>query len=159
VDAGFDRLLLDNQLCFAVYTLNNAMKRAYRPMLAELDLTYAQFLVMLLLWERDGQSLGEIGERLALDSGTLTPVLKRLEASGYVTRRRSAEDERAIDVRLTPKGAALRPAAFACRERIMDKLCLNDEQVANLRTELLRLVPLLGQEDSSFSEEKEAKRL
>src|SRR4030095_8240519 len=94
-------LRLDNQICFAVYSTAHAFNRFYKPLLDKLGLTYPQYLVMLVLWEEDGLPVKEIGERLFLDSGTLTPLLKRLEAAGLVKRTRSKEDERQVIVALT----------------------------------------------------------
>ncbi|WP_390893359.1 MarR family winged helix-turn-helix transcriptional regulator [Bosea rubneri] len=102
---------LDEQICFAVYSAAHAFNRAYRPFLAELGLTYPQYLVMLVLWEQDGQSVKAIGERLMLDSGTLTPLLKRLEGNGLILRKRGREDERQVLVDLTETGRALRDKA------------------------------------------------
>ena len=109
-------LQLDNQICFAVYSTAHAFNRVYKPLLGRLGLTYPQYLVMLVLWERDGLSVGEIGDRLGLDSGTLTPLLKRLEGAGYLKRSRDKADERVVRVVLSPAGDALRgPAADAVR--------------------------------------------
>lgn len=105
-------LKLDKQLCFALYSTSLAMTKVYKPLLAELGLTYPQYLVMLVLWERDGLSVSSLGERLFLDSGTLTPLLKRLEAQGLLSRRRSTEDERQLIVELTKAGQTLRQAAL-----------------------------------------------
>lgn len=105
-----DPQLLDNQLCFAVYAAAHAFGRAYRALLAHHDLTYPQYLVLLVLWEEEGLSVKEIGARLFLDSGTLTPLLKRLEASGRVRRLRDRTDERQVSIFLTEKGRALREA-------------------------------------------------
>jgi DNA-binding MarR family transcriptional regulator len=104
-------LLLSNQLCFSVYSTAHAFNRVYKPLLDRLGLTYPQYLVMLVLWERDGLAVKEIGERLFLDSGTLTPLLKRLESAHLIKRTRSAEDERQVLVSLTAQGAALRDKA------------------------------------------------
>lgn len=107
-------------LCFSVYATAHAFMRAYRPLLAPLGLTYPQYLVMVVLWERNARTVKEIGEALSLDSGTLTPLLKRLEAAGHVSRSRDESDERRVVVRLTPRGDALRaeaagiPAALGC---------------------------------------------
>src|SRR3954464_11417040 len=101
-------LRLDNQICFAVFSPAHAFNRVYKPLLDRLGLTYPQYLVMLVLWERDGLSVKEIGERLFLDSGTLTPLLKRLEAAYLVKRTRSKADERQVLVALTARGAGLR---------------------------------------------------
>ena len=102
---------LDDQLCFALYSASLAMEKLYRTLLDELGLTYPQYLAMLVLWERDGLAVSEIGARLYLDSATLTPLLKRLEAAGLVQRTRSAEDERSVLVTLSPAGRALRARA------------------------------------------------
>ena len=104
-------LRLDNQLCFALYSASLAMTKLYKPLLEALQLTYPQYLVMLVLWESDGLSVSALGERLFLDSGTLTPLLKRMEASGLLSRQRSAEDERRVHVRLTDTGRALKTQA------------------------------------------------
>src|SRR5262245_16013115 len=109
--AGDLPLLLANQLCFAVYSTAHAFNRFYKPLLDKLGLTYPQYLVMLVLWEEDGVPVKEIGERLFLDSGTLTPLLKRLEAAGLVKRTRSKEDERQVIVALTEEGEALKEKA------------------------------------------------
>ena len=103
-----ERQRLDNQLCFAVYAAAHAFGRAYRNLLGRHELTYPQYLVLLVLWEQDGLSVKEIGNRLFLDSGTLTPLLKRLEASGRVRRARDRADERQVSIFLTPAGAKLR---------------------------------------------------
>jgi len=107
-----DELLkLDNQLCFAVYSASLAMTRLYKPLLEKLGLTYPQYLVLLVLWERDGLTVSELGERLSLDSGTLTPLLKRLEANGLVARIRDTADERRVHVSLTAAGRRLKARA------------------------------------------------
>ncbi|MFZ3128124.1 MAG: MarR family transcriptional regulator [Rhodoferax sp.] len=104
-------LLLDNQLCFALYSASLAMTKLYKPLLEALDLTYPQYLVMLVLWERDGLSVSALGERLYLDSGTLTPLLKRMEAAGWLVRQRSTEDERRVEVHLSAEGRKLKTKA------------------------------------------------
>jgi DNA-binding MarR family transcriptional regulator len=106
-------LLLDNQLCFALYSTSLAMTKLYKPLLEALGLTYPQYLVMLVLWEQDGLTVSALGERLYLDSGTLTPLLKRMEASGWLTRQRAAEDERRVLVSLTAEGRKLKNRAGA----------------------------------------------
>jgi DNA-binding MarR family transcriptional regulator len=105
-------LLLDNQLCFALYSASLAMTKVYKPLLDPLGLTYPQYLAMLVLWERDSLTVSELGERLSLDSGTLTPLLKRLEAAGLVQRARSSEDERRVLVSATAAGRKLRARAL-----------------------------------------------
>ena len=104
-------LQLDNQLCFALYSTSLAMTKLYKPLLAELGLTYPQYLAMLVLWECDGLMVSELGERLYLDSGTLTPLLKRLEASGYISRLRDVNDERRVHITLTSTGRKLKARA------------------------------------------------
>jgi DNA-binding MarR family transcriptional regulator len=104
-------LLLDNQLCFALYSASLAMTKLYKPLLDELGLTYPQYLAMLVLWERDGLMVSELGERLFLDSGTLTPLLKRLEAAGLVSRIRDVGDERRVHITLTGTGRKLKSRA------------------------------------------------
>lgn len=101
-------LLLDNQLCFALYSTSLAMTKLYKPLLEKLELTYPQYLVMLVLWERDGLMVSELGERLFLDSGTLTPLLKRLESASLITRIRDVQDERRVHVTLTAAGRTLK---------------------------------------------------
>src|SRR5215475_5783118 len=113
-------LRLDNQICFAVYSAAHAFNRVYKPLLDRLGLTYPQYLVMLVLWERDGVPLKEIGERLFLDSGTLTPLLKRLEVAGLVKRSRSSEDERQVKITLTAQGQALKDKARAVPMSILE---------------------------------------
>ncbi|MCV6624593.1 MAG: MarR family transcriptional regulator [Cellvibrionaceae bacterium] len=112
-----DLLYLDKQLCFRLYTASRLLVRAYQPMLKALDITYPQYLVLMLLWEwrdkgRDHGSVNQLGQRLQLDSGTLTPLLKRLQAKGLINRRRSDEDERQLELGLTPQGIALRERAL-----------------------------------------------
>ena len=133
------QLLLDNQLCFALYRATRAVQRGYAPHLAELGLTYPQYLTMLVLWEADAAlTVGAIGERLRLDSGTLTPLLKRLEDTGLVERRRDAADERRVNIALTDDGRALRSRAegvpakvFACNGlTVAESMALRDTLTA-----------------------------
>src|SRR6201988_766414 len=115
-----DQLLrLDSQICFAVYSATHAFNRVYKPLLDRLGLTYPQYLVMLVLWGRDGGPVKDIGERLFLDSGTLTPLLKRLEAADLIKRTRSTEDERQVMIALTSKGEALREQARAVPQAML----------------------------------------
>ena len=106
-------LQLDNQVCFALYSTSLAMTRVYKPLLEALNLTYPQYLVMLVLWEEDGLMISKLGDRLFLDSGTLTPLLKRMQAAGLITRIRAADDERRVHIALTAKGRALKTQAAA----------------------------------------------
>ena len=132
-------LLLGNQLCFAVYSTAHAFNRAYKPLLDRLGLTYPQYLVMLVLWERDGVPVKDIGERLLLDSGTLTPLLKRLEAAELVKRTRSTEDERQVLVALTPRGQALKEKARAVPEGILAASACSISELAAMKNDLIVL--------------------
>ena len=136
-------LALDQQLCFALYSSSLAMTKLYKPLLDPLGLTYPQYLVMLALWEADDVSVGELGHRLSLDSGTLTPLLKRLEASGHLSRLRDRQDERRVRVQLTPAGRALKaqalavPQAVACASGCaLDELVALTRQLQQLRDNL-----------------------
>ena len=106
-------LPLDGQLCFSIYSASLAIQRVYKPMLDELGVTYTQYLVLSALWERDGLTIGAIGERLALEPSTITPAVKRLEAAGFLARRRSTTDERQVQVHLSGKGATCTPRQAA----------------------------------------------
>jgi len=110
-DSADTMLQLDNQLCFALYSTSLAMTKLYKPLLEELGLTYPQYLAMLVLWEQDGLTVSELGERLYLDSGTLTPLLKRMETAGLVSRIRAVQDERRVHITLSPAGRKLKAKA------------------------------------------------
>ncbi len=142
-----DPLLLDNQLCYALYAAAHRMTKAYRPLLERIGLTYPQYLVLLVLWEQDRITVSEIGRRLRLDSGTLTPVLKRLEAAGLLLRSRRQSDEREVEITLTVQGAALRGEAAAVRESVMCQLALSDPEIRALRMDLNHLIERLGAND------------
>lgn len=136
-------LLLDNQLCFALYSASLAMTKLYKPLLEKLGLTYPQYLVMLVLWEQGSASVSELGERLYLDSGTLTPLLKRMEAAEWLVRTRSAQDERRVEITLTAAGRRLKGAAAgvpACVLEAADctvaELVALTQQVQGLRARL-----------------------
>ncbi|WP_280213180.1 MarR family winged helix-turn-helix transcriptional regulator [Nocardia cyriacigeorgica] len=131
-----DELALDNQVCFALYSASRVMIRLYRPLLDELGLTYPQYLVMLVLWERGEVSVKELGAALELDSGTLSPLLKRLESTGMVRRRRAAGDERSVLVEATPEGRALRERAKAVPRRIGCATGLDASELAGFRAQL-----------------------
>ncbi|WP_081454241.1 MarR family winged helix-turn-helix transcriptional regulator [Vibrio furnissii] len=126
-------LLLDNQLCFPLYSAANAVVRAYRPLLDALDLTYPQYLVMMVLWQQNAISVKTLGEKLHLDSGTLTPLLKRLESKGLVERRRSVTDERARELWLTERGTALREQALAVPKSMVCKFDLDWDELVMLK--------------------------
>ena len=130
---------LDQHLCFALYATSLAMTKLYKPVLEPLGLTYPQYLVMLVLWEQDGITVSQLGERLGLDSGTLTPLLKRLESADLVQRLRDAADERRVLLRLTPAGRALKaPAAAVPKALAQASGCTLDELV-DLKTKLQAL--------------------
>lgn len=135
------QLELDNQLCFALYDASRAVVRAYGPLLDELGLTYPQYITMLVLWEHDRpMSVGEIGTRLHLDSGTLTPLIKRLAQTGLVERNRDPADERRVLISLTTRGADLKQAACAVPQRIVDRFGLNPDAGRALLDTLNHLV-------------------
>jgi DNA-binding MarR family transcriptional regulator len=132
-------LMLDNQLCFALYSTSLMMTKVYKPLLQELGLTYPQYLAMMVLWEGDGITVGEISSRLLTDPGSLTPLLKRLEAEGLITRTRSAKDERVVELRLTEQGRALHERAKTVPACILAATELAPEQLGRLRDELVAL--------------------
>jgi len=133
---------VDRHLCFALYSASRAMTAAYRPILTELNLTYPQYLVLLVLWEKDECIVSELGERLFLDSGTLTPLLKRLEASDYISRRRDDADERRVIVALTATGKKLRRQALAIPQHIS---CATACTLPELKALTQKLVALRGE--------------
>src|SRR5215467_9175268 len=130
-------LRLDNQICFAIYSTAHAFNRVYKPLLDQLGLTYPQYLVMLALWEGDGVPLKDIGERLFLDSGTLTPLLKRLEAAQLVKRTRSKEDERQVLIALTAQGQALKEKARAVPMSILEASACSVGELSTLKNEIV----------------------
>jgi MarR family transcriptional regulator, organic hydroperoxide resistance regulator len=132
-------LRLDNQVCFAVYSTAHAFNRVYKPLLDRLGLTYPQYLVMLVLWERDDVAVKEIGERLFLDSGTLTPLLKRLEAADLVRRTRGTADERQVLIALTSKGRALQEKARTVPQSILAASACSISELSALKNDLVAL--------------------
>lgn len=144
-----DGLRLDEQLCFALYAASRAVTQSYQSFLAPLNLTYPQYLVMLVLWERDEVTVKSIGEKLMLDSGTLTPLLKRLEAIGYLVRRRSTLDERQVLVCLSESGRDLRSQAVAMRQEMSCRFAGPLAQAHGLRDSLRQLMLQLQQNDVS----------
>ena len=138
-------LRLDNQVCFALYSASLAMTKLYKPLLEAIGLTYPQYLVMLVLWERDGVTVSELGERLFLDSGTLTPLLKRLESSALIARLRDVQDERRVRITLTPSGRALRDRAEAIPPCVLERSQCTIPELSALTTELKQLRDRLGQ--------------
>ena len=144
--ASYDLLRLDNQLCFALYAAARAVSKTYRERLGPMGLTYPQYLVMIVLWEQDGLTISEIGRRLMLDSGTLTPLIKRLEGMGIVKRERGTNDEREVWVTLTSKGLELRDLALDARRFVACRLEMTEAEILALRSDLMSLVGQLGPE-------------
>ena len=144
-DPDYRDLELDNQICFALYSASRAIVRAYTPLLVGLGLTYPQYLVMLVLWEHPDEAMGvgELGQQLHLDSGTLTPLLKRLEGMGHVTRRRHTTDERRVVIALTSAGLAIRERAAGVPREIGQRTGLSVGRLGELRDELTRMVAAL----------------
>jgi DNA-binding MarR family transcriptional regulator len=134
-----DPLRLDNQICFAVYSATHAFNRVYKPLLDRLGLTYPQYLVMLVLWERDDVPVKEIGDKLFLDSGTLTPLLKRLEAAHLVKRTRSREDERQVLIALTSQGHALKEKARSVPQSILTASDCSVSELVAMKDEIVAL--------------------
>ncbi|YCU36305.1 MarR family winged helix-turn-helix transcriptional regulator [Mycobacteroides abscessus] len=134
---------LDHQLCFALYSASRAMTAVYRPILTELNLTYPQYLVLLALWEEDRATVSRLGERLRLDSGTLSPLLKRLETNGLIRRERSASDERLVEVTLTPDGRHLERKAQCIPEKLTLATGIAEREATDLRDAVRQLTDAL----------------
>lgn len=137
-------LSLDRHLCFALYSASRAMTAAYRPILTELNLTYPQYLVLLALWEEGQATVGRLGERLQLDSGTLSPLLKRLEANGFIRRERSRADERLVEITLTPAGRRLERKAQCIPEQLFSSTGMSEREAADLRDAVRQLTDALN---------------
>ncbi|SFP98370.1 MarR family winged helix-turn-helix transcriptional regulator [Hymenobacter arizonensis] len=136
-------LKLDNQLCFSVYALSRLITKTYQPLLEQLDVTYPQYLVLLVLWEHNTLSVKQLGEKLLLDSGTLTPLLKRMEQRQWLSRQRDPRDERSVVVTLTDAGRGLERNAQQIPEQVAERLQMAPPELAVLRTQLQQLVTLL----------------
>lgn len=137
-------VLLEDQLCFALYAASRALTARYRPQLEAIGLTYPQYLVMMLLWEQDNQTVGQLGARLNLDSGTLSPLLKRLTAAGLVSRHRRVEDERSVAIALTDQGRGLRERGLAISEDMLCALQLDVADFGSLKAQLETLIERVG---------------
>ena len=133
-------LKLDNQLCFSLYACSRSLTRLYRPLLNQLGITYPQYLVLMVLWEDKKQSVSTLGQRLLLDSGTLTPLLKRMEKNGLVQRIRSREDERKVQIQLTDKGEKLKKQAYAVPEQMFCHSGLTVEEFVRVKEDLEALL-------------------
>lgn len=136
-------LKLDNQLCFSLYTASRAIIRAYKPLLERLQITYTQYITLMVLWEQDGISVNQLGKRLLLDSGTLTPLLKKMEKSQIITRQRNSNDERQITIYLTDKGRKLKEKALEIPEQMLCQLPFGVDRVFTLRDSLKELYKYL----------------
>ncbi|CAN5450004.1 MarR family winged helix-turn-helix transcriptional regulator [soil metagenome] len=141
-----DMLRLDRQVCFPLYAASNLITRLYRPLLDAIGLTYPQYLVMMVLWEKSPCTVGEVGLQLHLDTGTLTPLLKRMEAGGLVARQRDAIDERRVQVRLTAQGKALREQARTVPMALAGNLSMTGHELETLRSVVAGLVEALATE-------------
>ena len=141
----YDNLKLDKQLCFPLYACSKEITRRYKPFLSKLDLTYTQYITMMVLWEFRELSVKELGDKLFLDSGTLTPLLKKLESKGYLTRTRSVKDERNLIIKVTDKGMALREQALSVPQEIRACVSLTDDEAATLFRLLRRFMNTIEQ--------------
>ena len=132
MDSKYDSLCLKNQLCFPLYVCAKEVIRRYKPLLDELDLTYTQYVVMMYMWEKESSNVKDMGKALLLDSGTLTPLLKKLESKGFITRVRSKVDERNLDIEITKEGMALRDKALTVPEEMSKCVALTREEAETL---------------------------
>lgn len=144
-DAYPSCLQVDKQLCFSIYRLSNALIRSYRPLLSALDLTYLQYIVMMVLWEHEQVTVKEIGEKLSLDSGTLTPLLKRLDAKGLITRTRCTNDERVRNICVTEQGLKLRELAASVPQQMQCQTGMDYAQLAAIKQNCDQLLESLTQ--------------
>ncbi len=135
-----DHLKLKNQVCFPIYALAKEMVNHYRPLLDNLDLTYPQYLVLLILWEQKEQSVGQLGEKLFLDSGTLTPLLKRMEQKGFIVRSRSSLDERVVNLSLTKQGLELQEKAKRIPVQLMESMHIAEEDLDALKNIVTKIL-------------------
>ena len=138
---GYEQLKLENQLCFPLYAAAKEVVRKYKPLLDELDLTYTQYITMMVLWEKESMNVKELGSMLYLDSGTLTPLLKKLEAKGYISRLRCKEDERNLIISITEKGEALKEKAAKIPQEMTEKwVNLSKEEIKSMYASLYKLL-------------------
>lgn len=152
IPRGEELLKLDNQLCFALYSSSRGVTRLYRPLLSEFGITYPQYLAMLVLWEKEPLTVKELGEKLFLDSGTLTPLLKRMEKQGLLKRERSQGDERQVLINLTEEGRKLKDKALAIPLKIADQVNISQSEFISLLTSLKKLMRKIdmGGSNNSF---------
>ncbi|CCQ17775.1 putative MarR family transcriptional regulator [Rhodococcus sp. AW25M09] len=147
-----NELALDRQVCFALYSASRATTAVYRPMLDKLGVTYPQYLVLLVLWEQDGRGVKDICAELDLDTGTLSPMLKRLEGLGFIERRRLSTDERRVEIHLTETGSALRSSALDIPRKLAEKTGMGVDELVELKKALDALTSALHHTDSSRTE-------
>ena len=147
-----NELALDRQVCFALYSASRATTAVYRPMLDELGVTYPQYLVLLVLWEKDGRGVKDICAELDLDTGTLSPMLKRLEGLGFIERRRLSSDERRVEIHLTETGSDLRAEALDIPRKLAEKTGMDVGDLVKLKESLDALTSALHHTDSSTTE-------
>ena len=140
MDTKYDALKIGNQLCFPLYACSREIIKRYKPFLEEIDLTYTQYIAMMVLWEQGSTTVKELGNALYLDSGTLTPLLKKIEAKGLITRRRSEADERSLIVSLTEEGEALKDKALSVPHQMASCVCLEPEEARELYRILYKLL-------------------
>lgn len=141
----FDCLKIENQLCFPLYACSKEIIRRYKPFLDEIDLTYTQYIAMMILWEEKSATVKELGARLYLDSGTLTPLLKKLEAKGFIERKRSDKDERNLIVKITKKGEEIKKQAVNIPQKMSCCVRLDKDEAQQLYTLLYKVLGLLGE--------------
>lgn len=146
---NYDALKLDNQLCFPLYACSKEIVRMYKPFLDEVDLTYTQYITMMVLWEQEEINVKQLGERLYLDSGTLTPLLKKLESKGYITRSRSAQDERNLIVKLTDEGRLLKKKAVCIPEKMAGCVHLTQQEAFELYRLLHKVLSAVNDESEN----------
>ncbi|WP_152600796.1 MarR family winged helix-turn-helix transcriptional regulator [Pontibacillus yanchengensis] len=133
-----EHLKLENQICFSIYATAREITKLYKPLLEKLNVTYPQYLVLLILWEEDSITVKEMGRRLYLDSGTLTPMLKRMETAGFITRERSKHDERSVIVSLTDKGKASEEDANSIPHQLLDQLDMEESELKQFKASLVK---------------------
>jgi len=144
MDNRYDCLKLENQICFPLYAASRAITKRYTPLLKELDLTYTQYITMMVMWDKKRATVGEIGEKLFLDSGTLTPLLKTLEKKGYIARDRNKEDERVRVITLTEKGESLKDKAVSVPPSLAKEVSLTEDEAKTLYSSLYKIISDLG---------------
>lgn len=151
---NYDALKIEHQICFPLYACAKEVVRKYKPFLDKIDLTYTQYITMMVMWEKKHVNVKDLGSRLYLDSGTLTPLLKKLEAKGLITRKRSAVDERCLDVQITDKGEALREEAVGIPSELSACVNISEEEARTLYSLLYRVLDTVSPRDEEAAEEE-----